>query len=72
MDKDALVRVHCIMDEVIDFVRCFVSTIEEYLVFLIEPRVGEVLYADIGPLILDLPATAIAVSYTHLTLPTKA
>lgn len=47
------------MDEVIDFVRCFVSTIEEYLVFLIKPRVGEVLDADIGPLILDLPAAAI-------------
>ena len=59
MDKDALVRVHCIMYEVIDFVRCFVSTIEEYLVFLVKPGISEVLNSDIGPLILYLATAAI-------------
>lgn len=47
------------MDEVIDFVGCFVSTIEEYLVFLVQPRVREVLHANICPLVRHLPPTAI-------------
>ena len=59
MDEDAFVGIHGIVDEVIDFVRRFVSTIEEYLIFLVEPRVRQVLYTDIGPLILHLATAAI-------------
>lgn len=59
MDQHALVLVHGVLNEVIDFVGRLISTIEEYLILLIEPRVSQVLHANICPLILHLAAAAI-------------
>lgn len=59
VDEDALVLVHGVLDEVIYFVGGLVGTIEEYLILLVEPGVGEVLHANVGPLVLHLPATTV-------------
>ena len=59
MDENAFVVFHSVLDEVINFVCCFVGTIEKNLVLLVKPSVSEVLHSNIGPLILNLSSATI-------------
>ena len=59
MHKHTIVFRHSIFYKLEDLIGCFILLIKEYLVFRIKPLTCLVLHADVRPLILYLPPSAV-------------
>ena len=47
------------MNEVIDLISCLIGTVEQHLVLLVQPSVGQILNPYVSPLVLNLATAAI-------------